>query len=305
VIATDEAERTRLQELGKRGHANGLQGLRWLEPSEFASREPNVRGVAAVYVPEEGIVDYARVVEVLAQLLSERGVQLVFNARARSLSRVKERWEVRTSSDQEYSADALFNCAGLHCDRVARQAGQRPALSIVPFRGEYHRLRAERQELVNHLVYPVPDPDYPFLGVHFTRLITGGVECGPNAVLALSREGYRMRDVQLEDVAEFVSFPGFWRFLSRHKRQAASELWASVSRRRFCKSLQKLVPEVTADDLIPGGSGVRAQALSSTGQLLSDFETLRHENAVHVLNAPSPAATASLAIARHLVSLAG
>jgi (S)-2-hydroxyglutarate dehydrogenase len=301
VLATDEVERTRLQELFERGTRNGLQGLELLTPAEFTRREPAVRGVAGLLVPEEGIVDYAQVIATMSRLATERGITLLTSARVRKLSRHKDQWLARSEAG-EFSAEWLVNCAGLHCDRVAKLAGARPGLQIVPFRGDYYRLREDRAELVRHLIYPVPDPTYPFLGVHFTRLVRGGIECGPNAMLALNREGYPGRGLNLRDALQIGAFPGFWRFLARHRGQAWDELCRSLSKQRFCEALQKLVPEVTAEDLEPGGRGVRAQAMTARGELVSDFHLVREHQALHVLNAPSPAATASLAIGQYITN---
>jgi L-2-hydroxyglutarate oxidase len=302
VVATNPAEKLRLAELLRRGSANGLHGLRKLRPAEWRGIEPNVHGLEALHVPEEGIVDYRQVVEVMARLLHERDATLVTSAEVCRLMQIRDRWVARTKTGGEYQADFLINCGGLHCDRIARMAGEVAATHIVPFRGEYHRLQAKRENLVNNLVYPVPDPIYPFLGVHFTRLITGGIECGPNAVLALAREGYDWSRVNFRDLAEVGLFPGFWRFLFRHRREAAREVMASLSKELFCHALQKLVPDLRVSDLAPGGSGVRAQSMDATGTLVQDFNILRGSKSLHLLNAPSPAATASLAIGRHLVA---
>jgi L-2-hydroxyglutarate oxidase LhgO len=203
----------------------------------------------------------------------------------------------------EFAADYLINCAGLHCDRVAELAGERRDMRILPFRGEYYKIRADRQHLVNNLIYPVPDPSFPFLGVHFTRLIHGGIEAGPNAVLATAREGYRKSDFNAADLADVLTYSGFWRFLRRYPSMCWYELRRSFSRALFCRSLQRLVPEIQPDDLAAGGSGVRAQAIAPEGDLVQDFRFIERPNALHVLNAPSPAATASLAIGAEIASM--
>jgi L-2-hydroxyglutarate oxidase len=305
VVATDAEERVRLEELMRRGQANGLSGLVLLDQDELQKREPAVRGVAAVHVPEEGIVDYRAVVGALQTQLRSRDVQLETQAHVRGLERRAGEWCATTKDGREFRAQWLINCSGLYSDRVARLAGERPTTRIVPFRGEYFKLRAERTELVRNLIYPVPDPRYPFLGVHFTRLIGGGVECGPNAVLALSREGYRGTDVNLRDTLEVLSFGGFWRFLFRHQREARRELAGSLSKTVFTRGLQRLIPEITEHDLETGGSGVRAQAMTAEGELVQDFALVRGENSLHVVNAPSPAATASLAIGEYIVERLG
>lgn len=304
VVAAQAEELPRLEELLRRGAANGLQGLRWLEPAEMRQLEPHVGGLAAAHVPEEGIVDYRAVCDRLAARVQERGGRIVTRARVTRLSRHGTEW-VAVTPAEEFTAEVLVNCAGLHCDRVAELAGERREVRIVPFRGEYYRLRPERQDLVRHLIYPVPDPKFPFLGVHFTRLIHGGVEAGPNAVLAFAREGYTRTTVNLRDLADALTFPGLWRFLARHPEMVRTELAQSFSRARFCRALQKLVPDVRPEDLAPGGAGVRAQAMTPTGELVQDFHLLRRDQALHVLNAPSPAATASLAIGEEIVSALG
>jgi (S)-2-hydroxyglutarate dehydrogenase len=295
VVASDAEEHARLQALFERGTANGLRGLEMLGPEAMREIEPHVGGQAALRVPEEGIVDYPRVCEVLAARIAALGSRVVLGARVTTLRQRDGRWHAETDAG-EFSGEFLVTCAGLHADRVARMAGAEPPVRIVPFRGEYFQLRPDRAFLVNHLIYPVPDPRFPFLGVHFTRLIHGGVEAGPNAVLALSREGYRKGDVRLGDVADAVTFPGLWRFLARYPRATVSELRRSFSKRRFARSLQRLVPEVRADDLSAGGAGVRAQAMRPNGMLEDDFLFVEGWRALYILNAPSPAATASLAI---------
>lgn len=301
VVATSTAELPRLDELLRRGTANGLKGLRKLDLAEMRKREPHVGGIAAAHVPEEGIVDYRAVCDRLAARVQERGGQVVVGARVSRLSRHGNQWVAQTAIG-EYTADHLVNCAGLHCDRVAQLAGERRHLRIVPFRGEYLKLRGDRQQLVRHLIYPVPDPKFPFLGVHFTRLIGGGVEAGPNAVLAFAREGYRFSTVNVRDMLDALTFPGLWRFLWNHPAMARTELAQSMSRQGFCRSLQRLVPDIRARDLAPGGAGVRAQAMTPDGTLVQDFQIVTRKHALHLLNAPSPAATAALAIGEHIVS---
>jgi len=302
VVATDEAEVARLRDLEKRGAANGLEDLRWLEREEMREIEPHAGGIAALRVPQEGIVDYPRVCEALVARLTERGARVVTRAGAKRLLRRQNEWIAETPAG-EFTADYLINCAGLHSDRVAELAGERRDVRILPFRGEYYKIRPERQHLVRNLIYPVPDPRFPFLGVHFTRLIHGGIEAGPNAVLAFAREGYRKTDIDLRDLWDALSYGGFWRFLRRYPSMAWYELRRSFSRALFCRSLQKLVPEIGPNDLATGGSGVRAQAISPEGDLVQDFQLIARENALHVLNAPSPAATASLAIGAEIAGM--
>jgi len=299
VVAVDEAEVPRLRALEERGRANGLGGLRWLDRDALRAIEPHAAGVAALHVPEEGIVDYAAVCEALRADIAQMGGQIVTGAEVRALRETAGGWTARTAAG-EYAGDFLINCAGLQCDRVCRMAGENPADRIVPFRGEYYRLRAQSAHLVRNLIYPVPDPKFPFLGVHFTRLIGGGVEAGPNAVLAFAREAYRKTQFNPRDMADALTFPGFWKFLAAHPRMAWEEGIRSLSKNLFCRSLQRLVPDLREEDLAPGGAGVRAQAISPSGELVQDFSLVRGERALHVLNAPSPAATASLAIGRHI-----
>ncbi|WP_415910905.1 L-2-hydroxyglutarate oxidase [Oleiharenicola sp. Vm1] len=299
VVAVDESEVPRLRDLEKRGIANGLSGLRWLGAAEIREREPHVAGVAALLVPEEGIVDFPAVAAAMARVLESRGGRLRCDSKVLGWAAREDGHTLETRSGN-WSFDFVINCAGLHCDRVARLAGQRPTTRIVPFRGEYFVLRPAAAALVRHLVYPVPNPTFPFLGVHFTRLIHGGIEAGPNAVLAMHREGYRKTDFSARDLAESLAFPGLWRFLARYPRASWQELATSLSRERFLGCLQRLVPDLSADDLRPGGAGVRAQAMTPAGDLVQDFDFVAGARQLHVLNAPSPGATAALAIGEHI-----
>jgi L-2-hydroxyglutarate oxidase len=304
VVAVDESEVPRLRALEERGRANGLQGLCWLDRSALCAIEPHAAGVAALHVPEEGIVDYAAVCEALREDIVAAGGEIVTGAEVRALRETSTGWTAQTAAG-EYTGDFLVNCAGLQCDRVCRMAGEKPADRIVPFRGEYYKLRAQSAHLVRNLIYPAPDPKFPFLGVHFTRLIGGGIEAGPNAVLAFAREAYRKTQFNLGDMADALTYPGFWKFLAAHPRMAWDEGVRSLSKNLFCRSLQRLVPDLREEDLAPGGAGVRAQAISPAGELVQDFSLVRGQRALHVLNAPSPAATASLAIGRHIVETIG
>jgi L-2-hydroxyglutarate oxidase len=303
VVAADDAEVPRLRDLEKRGTANGLEGLRWMGPEEMREIEPHVGGVAALRVPQEGIVDYAKVCETLVGKLTAHGAKVATGARVNRLRRDGAGWVAETPAGA-FPSDFVINCAGLHCDRVAELAGERRDMRIVPFRGEYYKLRADRQHLVRHLIYPTPDPRFPFLGVHFTRLIHGGIEAGPNAVLAFAREGYHKTDFNPRDLFDALSYGGFWRFLRKYPSMAWYELRRSFSRKLFSESLQRLVPEVGPDDLDTGGSGVRAQAIAPEGDPVQDFHFIARPNALHVLNAPSPGATASLAIGSEIVAMA-
>ena len=304
VVATAEEQLPRLRALQERGTANGLSGLRWLEPAEFRRIEPHAGGIAALHVPQEGIVDYAKVVETLARKIQELGGTIQTDAKVLSASRRGNEWVLKTPRG-DVTARFIINCTGLHCDRVCKSAGERTEQQNVSFRGEYYRLKPGREDLVRNLIYPVPDPQFPFLGVHFTRLMRGGVEAGPNAVLAFAREGYRYSDVNVRDLAEFLAFRGLWRFLWKHRRMCAFEFAQSLSAQKFCRTLQRLVPDLRSEDLERGGSGVRAQAMRPDGNLVEDFNFVRGEGALHVLNAPSPAATSSLAIGEHIVAQLG
>ena len=300
VTAADESEVGRLHDLYERGCKNGLEGLRLLKPAEMREIEPHIGGVEALRVPQEGIVDYGRVCQAMTAKIEERGGRIVTSAQVLKLTQRNGAWVAETKAG-DFEGSFLINCAGLHCDRVSQIAGERRSTRIVPFRGEYYTIRPERRHLVRNLIYPVPDPSFPFLGVHFTRMITGEVEAGPNAVLAFAREGYRKTDVNLRDLADALLYPGLWRFLARYPKMCWQELRRSFSRELFCRSLQRLVPEIEPEDLAAGGAGVRAQALSPEGTLVQDFHFIERNNALHVLNAPSPGATASLSIGEEIV----
>lgn len=295
VVATDENEIPRLRDLMDRGTQNGLQGLQWLTPEQMREIEPNVGGVAGLRVPQTGIVDYHKVCDALASKIQAQGSKVITGARVMRLKALRSGWMAETPVG-EFEADYLVNCAGLQCDRVSEMAGEKREVRILPFRGEYYSLRPESEPLVRHLIYPVPDPQFPFLGVHFTRMIHGGVEAGPNAVLAFAREGYHKTQVNLPDLADALTYGGFWRLMGKHWRMGVSEVERSFSKRLFCGSLQRLVPSIRIGDLQTGGAGVRAQAIFPNGELVQDFLLVTRRNALHVLNAPSPAATASLAI---------
>ena len=299
VVAVDDTELPALEELERRGKANGLEGLQRLSVSQLQEHEPHVRGVAGLFVPQTGIVDYVRVTQKLAELFQSRGGLVHLNAPVSKIQKKQDGYLLH-SGHKTFEARNLVNCAGLHADQVARLAGLRPKLRIIPFRGEYYEFKPERSKLVNHLIYPVPDPLMPFLGVHFTRMIDGTVEAGPNAVLAWRREGYRRSDISLPDLAEIFAFGGFWKLSTRFWKTGIEEYRRSFSKKQFVKSLQRLMPEVRESDLVPGGSGVRAQAVDNEGRMVDDFCIQTEGRMVHVLNAPSPAATASLSIAEHI-----
>jgi len=300
VVATDESELPRLENLWQRGQANGLQGLRKLAAEQIREIEPHAAGIAAIHVPQEGIVDYPAVCETLGRLIRKNGGEIRLKTRVLKMISGPDGWTLETSTGS-FSARFIITCGGLHSDRLVNASGQTPSAKIIPFRGEYYQIKKERQHLVRNLIYPVPDPKFPFLGVHFTRLIHGGIEAGPNAVLAFAREGYRWSDVNVRDLAESLCFPGLWKFLAHYPSMCGYEIRRSLSRAEFCRSLQKLVPEIRREDLETGGAGVRAQAMLPDGKLVEDFHFEEGHGILHVLNAPSPAATASLAIGAQIL----
>ena len=302
VVALDESQLPGLEELFRRGNANGAEGLEIIGPERLREIEPHAAGIRAVHSPNTGVVDYNAVAEAFADDVRTDGA-LLTGARLRDVVESDGRLVLETSRGN-LSAGGVINCAGLHADSVARKMGVDAGIRIVPFRGEYFSLRPERAGLVSGLIYPVPDPDLPFLGVHFTRRIDGTVEAGPNAVLALAREGYRKTSVELRQLIELAGFPGFWRMSAANWRTGLRETYRSLVKRRFVKSLQALVPEVRAEDLWKPGAGVRAQAVGADGRLVQDFSIVRTRSAVHVLNAPSPGATSSLAIGEHIAGVA-
>ena len=294
IVATEREELGRLETLLQRGRANGLQ-LRKLSAAELREIEPHVVGLAAIHVPSAGIVDYRQVARAYARIVEERGGEVRLGMRVRSLHDRPDGVTVETDGET-FRAARVINCAGLHSDRIARLGGLNPQFRIVPFRGEYFELRPQKRHLVKHLVYPVPNPDFPFLGVHFTRMMDGTVHAGPNAVLGLKRECYRKTDFQLDDAVDVLSYRGFWRLAGKHLVEGAQEVIRSISKRAFVRSLQRLIPEVRADDIVPTHAGVRAQALKPDGEMVDDFMILSGTRSVHVCNAPSPAATASIEI---------
>jgi len=303
IVATSADELPRLQTLYERGTANGVQGLRLLEPEALREIEPYARAVRAVHSPHTAIVDYTEVTRAMAANLERAGVQIRTGARVSGIARRDMVLHVQTTAGVITTSN-LINCAGLHADTVARLMGVHPDVRIIPFRGEYYVLR-RAQGLVRGLIYPVPDPEFPFLGVHFTKRIHGEIEAGPNAVLAFAREGYRMWNINLAETVGYLAYRGFWAMAQRYWRTGLYEMYRSVSKRAFLRALQRLVPSLNEQDLLPGGSGVRAQAVARDGSLVDDFRITETPQAIHVLNAPSPAATASLAIGRYIADLAG
>ena len=303
IVATSPEQLPRLEELRRRADANGLVGVRQIGHAELHEIEPNATGIAALQVPSTGITNFAQVCRKYAELITQNGGSVLTGAGASAIRRSENETVVETVRGA-FSAHAVINCAGLFSDRVAKMAGDDPDVMIVPFRGEYYDLIPERASLVRSLIYPVPDPRFPFLGVHFTRRITGRVDAGPNAVLALRREGYRRTDFSLRDLSSSLGFPGFWRMSAKNWRYGLGEYHRSLSKKAFVRALQGLVPDVEGSDLVPSHAGVRAQALKRDGSLVDDFQFIPSRKMLHVLNVPSPAATASLMIAKSILDVA-
>ena len=300
IVATQEKERQGLDNLFQRGRQNGLP-VRKISPQELNEIEPHVRCVAGIHVPTTGITNYRNVSQKYLELFLEQGGQAMFENEVRQITD-RGRTHLIETTRGEFEAKFLINCAGLYSDRITRLAGKDPGIKIVPFRGEYYELAPSKRHLVKTLIYPVPNPDFPFLGVHFTRMIDGSVHCGPNAVLAFKREGYKKTDFNLRDFCETMSYRGFWRLARKNFGEGMKEIYRSVSKAAFVHSLQQLIPEVEAADLVPCQAGVRAQALLNDGRLVDDFLIVRGQNALHVCNAPSPGATASLEIGKAIVA---
>jgi (S)-2-hydroxyglutarate dehydrogenase len=310
VVATSNDEVPRLEELHRRGIANGLKGVELIGPERLREIEPHAAGIKALYVPETGIIDFTNVARAYAKRIQERGGEIHTSHEVRGMLQHGREIVLQTSAG-DYRTKCLINCGGLFSDLIAtmlvggdKASGPVEEHRIIPFRGEYYKIAPEKHHLVRNLIYPVPDPSFPFLGVHFTRMIKGGIEAGPNAVLAFAREGYRMSDIDLRDLWKALSFKGFWAMTSKYWRTGFGELYRSVSKQAFVKALQKLLPEISTKDLVRGGAGVRAQAVSATGALVDDFVIKDSRNAIHVLNAPSPGATASLAIGQSIAQMA-
>jgi len=307
IVATEPEEIPSLRNLYERGVKNGLV-VEKIGPEELKELEPHATGIAALKVPSTGIVDFVGVTEAFAKMIAREGGELRTGAEVTGISETGDRVELRTPGES-FRARVLVNCAGLHSDRVAALSEVEAGAKVVPFRGEYYELEPERRYLVRNLIYPVPDPNFPFLGVHFTRSVEGGVEAGPNAVLGLAREGYKKTDLNTRDLTETLSYPAFWRLVGRNWRTGAGEIWRSLSKKAFVRGLRRLVPEVEEDDLVPTEAGVRAQALMKDGALMDDFLIVEGERSVNVLNAPSPAATACIpigeSIADRVSALAG
>lgn len=303
VVATDDQELPLLHNLYQRGEQNGLTGFRMLGKEALREYEPHVNGVAGFFVPQTGIVDYRAVAEKYGEEIRRSGGEIALGEKV--IKVIPEGAHVLVATDvKSYQTRLLINCAGLYSDKVAGLASENIGVRIIPFRGEYYKLRKEREYLVKNLIYPVPDPNFPFLGVHFTRMMRGGVEAGPNAVLAFSREGYRKSNINLRELAETLAWPGFQKVAAKYWRTGLGEMYRSFSKSAFTKALQKLIPEIQEGDLVEGGAGVRAQACDRTGGLVDDFLIIEEKQVVNVCNAPSPAATSSLSIGESVTAIA-
>jgi len=303
IVATSEAELPRLDELHRRGVANQVPGLEMIDRDRLLEIEPHSAGIRALYSPKTGIIDYTEVTRAYARHLTNSGGEITLGAKVESIHTASDHMHLATTKG-DVETKHLINCAGLYSDAVARMMGLSLGLRIVPFRGEYYFLRPEAHGLVKGLIYPVPDPEFPFLGVHFTRTIHGGVEAGPNAVLALAQEGYTKTKFDAKELAGTLTYNGFWTMARKYWKTGFQEVYRSFSKDQFTKSLQRLVPEVTSADLTSGGAGVRAQAIEESGKLVDDFRIVETANAIHVLNAPSPGATASLSISEGILEMA-
>jgi len=302
VVATEKDQLSLLKSLHERGHQNGLRGLKPIPAEALADYEPHVAGLEGLWVPQTGIINYMDVANTLARLIQESGGEILLE---RQVIDIKTGVTTEVITQQEtYRTDLVISCAGLYSDQVTKFTEPNLDIQIIPFRGEYYQLKSEKEYLVKNLIYPVPDPSFPFLGVHFTRMIKGGVEAGPNAVLAFAKEGYKKTDIKPSELIDTLRWPGFQKIAFKYLGKGLGELYRSYSKQAFTKALQKLIPEITENDLIPGGAGVRAQASSRDGGLLDDFYIVENKSGIHVCNAPSPAATSSLAIGETISDLA-
>lgn len=301
IVATEDEELERLDTIYKRGLENEIEGIAKIDAQELAEIEPHVHGVAAIKVPCAGIVDYAGMCRRLHEKIESRGGSICFEEEVTGIKTETDCIVISTKKNS-FVSKYLVNCAGLYCDRVAKSAGVKSPIQIVPFKGEYYELKPEAEYLVNHLIYPLPHKDFPFLGVHFTRMALGGIECGPNAVPVFKREGYSKLSFDMDEAIEMVNFPGFWKLSFNHWRMGLDEYHRSLSKSAFVKGLQKLIPSVQKEHLKVAPSGVRAMALKPNGEILDDFYFEVMDRQIHVLNAPSPAATAALAIGDEIVN---
>lgn len=299
IVALDDSELPALNRIFERGQANGVN-CQMIDRDRLGELEPHAAGIKAIHVPEAGIVNYRQVCQRMAKRIEERGSKVVLNARVTGIQ-IRDNRVIVESTAGEFEAPVMVNCAGLQCDRVTKLGGQQPDAKIIPFRGEYFELKPSVHHLCRNLIYPVPDPNFPFLGVHFTRMIEGGVECGPNAVLAFAREGYKKTDINVGDLFESLTYSGFLRMAAKYWRMGAGEMWRSISKAAFVRALQRLLPEIKAEHLVTAPAGVRAQAVSPDGSMVDDFLIQKHDRIINVGNAPSPAATASLNIGKTIV----
>ena len=303
IIASDKREIPGMEVLYKRGIENGLEGLKLIKKEELNDYEPHVVGLAGIWVPQTGIIDFRKVSEKLAENIRHRGAEIYFGQQVQGI-KIKNHEVLIDTSSQSFKSRLVINCAGLYSDKIAKYTHQNVSVKIIPFRGEYYKIKSEKSHLVRNLIYPVPDPSFPFLGVHYTRMINGGIEAGPNAVLAFAREGYKKSQINLPELAETLTWPGFLKVASKYWKTGIGEMYRSFSKKAFTQALQKLIPEIEENDLEMGGAGVRAQACDRSGGLMDDFLIYENERAINVCNAPSPAATSSLAIGEKIAGIA-
>ena len=303
IIASDKRELPGMEFLYKRGIENGLEGLKLLQKEELNDYEPHVIGIGGILVPQTGIIDFKKVSQKLEENIRSNGAEVFFDQKVHRIE-IKNNQTIISTPSQSFTSKLVINCAGLYSDKIARLTHQNVSVKIIPFRGEYFKIKPEKRHLVKNLIYPVPDPSFPFLGVHYTRMIDGGIEAGPNAVLAFAREGYKKTQINLPELAETLTWPGFIKVASKYWKTGFGEMYRSFSKKAFTRALQKLIPEIEEKDLEVGGAGVRAQACDRSGGLLDDFLIYENENAINVCNAPSPAATSSLSIGEAIAKLA-
>jgi L-2-hydroxyglutarate oxidase len=299
VVAKNEDEHKMLKNLFERGMANGLQGIKRLSNEELVEYEPHVAGIGGLFIPQTGIIDFVQVTNTFAKIVKEAGGEIEIDCKFLSLSSSPDELIIKTSQG-DIKSKFILNCGGLYSDRIAKLCGVDPGLQIIPFRGEYYKLKNEKEHFVKNLIYPVPDSRFPFLGVHFTRMVNGGVEVGPNALLAFKREGYLLKDFSFRDLSQMLTYKGFWKMAAKDYKAAIPEFHRSLSKTAFVKAITMLVPEIESGDIEKAGAGVRAQAVDPNGKLVDDFRIVESERMIHVLNAPSPAATASISIGRYI-----
>lgn len=302
IVATSQEELPLLDNIYKRGVENGLQNLKYLSRDEFREIEPHCEGIKAIKVPQTGIIDYPGIAKKIKELFEELGGEVRFNSEVKNIID-KGSEIIVTTNNAEFKSKKLISCAGLYSDKVTKMTNEKNDVVIIPFRGEYYKIKDEKKYLVKHLIYPVPDPSFPFLGVHFTRMIDGNIEAGPNAVLAFKKEGYNFFDFNFSETMQTMLWPGFRKIVAKYGRTGMGEMHRSLSKSAFTKALQKLLPEIQENDLVPGGSGVRAQACDRNGGLIDDFDIVKNGNIIHVRNAPSPAATSCLSIGNKISEL--